>query len=199
MLTSAKRTPILEHNIMVDIETLGITETAHILSIGLCSFSLTEGVRNTDGRWEFQLGLAEQNRSIDVSTLDFWLRQPAETFAKVTKLDLSLKDALESLVDIITDHKRDGNKVKLWCNGANFDFAILKNALKQCHMPTPWAYYEENCMRSVKTLVGANYDRLCDMVTHRVSAKGFTTNTHEALSDAIWQAEFVAAANSYVA
>jgi len=199
MAKVAKRTPVLEHNIMIDIETLGVTETAHILSIGLCSFSLVEGVRNVDGRWEFQLGLTEQNRSIDAGTLNFWLRQPAETFAKVTKVDLKLKDALEMLVDIITCHKCDGsNKVNLWCNGANFDFLILKDAFAQHDIPTPWAYYEENCMRAIKVLVGANYDQLCDMVNHRMSAKGITMVPHEALSDALWQAEFVAAANSYL-
>ena len=198
MAKVAKRTPVLEHNIMIDIETLGVTETAHILSIGLCSFSLVEGVRNVDGRWEFQIGLSEQERTIDTGTLNFWLRQPAETFAKVTKVDLCLKDALENLVDVITSHRHNGNKINLWCNGANFDFLILKDALAQHGIQTPWAYYEENCMRAIKVLVGSNYDQLCDMVNHRLSAKGITMSPHEALSDALWQAEFVAAANSYL-
>lgn len=199
MANAANRPSIPEHNIMIDIETLGTTETAHILSIGLCSFSLTEGVRTNDIKREFQIGLTEQGRSIDPNTLRFWLRQPKQTFDKVTKVDLELKTALELLVDAIVSCRYSECKVNLWCNGANFDFLILRNAFAQHGISVPWVYFEENCMRSIKALVGANYTQLCDVVNHRMAAKGIPMVPHEALSDALWQAEFVAAANSYVA
>lgn len=199
MAKTVNRQAVPSYNLMLDIETLGTMETAHILSIGICSFSLEEGVRDIDIKQELQIGLTEQSRSIDANTVRFWLRQPQQTFEKVTKIDLELKTALEKLVDIITSYRYSECKVNLWCNGANFDFLVLRNAFAQYGIPTPWAYYEENCIRAIKALVGANYQPLCDIVKHRMEAKGLTMSPHEALSDALWQAEFVAATNSYVA
>lgn len=189
------------HNLMIDIETLGTQPKAHILSIGVCAFSLTEGfVVSKHFAKEYKIGLVEQNRSIDTGTLNFWLNQPSELFIKTLVHEITLKDALAHLSVDIMQHTRDcGEGLKqrcnLWCNGANFDFAILKDAYTQKQIKLPWWYNQEKCMRAFKALFDNETNKIIKQeVTQSFMRKNLQQEQHSALSDAVWQAEYVSKA-----
>jgi hypothetical protein len=182
-------------NVMIDLETLGTTETAHILSIGLCTFSLEEGVRNQDEKILLQPGAAEQGRTIDIDTLSWWLAQSPELFRRTLVDKTTLKDALERLSSQLASYRFGPTRVNLWCNGANFDFAILRDAFNQMGMAVPWKYYDENCIRGLKT-ISADINEVYKRTNMSLDDKGILIEPHNALSDAIWQAEFVACASN---
>lgn len=196
----------VKENLMIDIETLSTATNAHILSIGMCDFSLEEGVSQYQGlKKMYQIGLQEQGRKIDVDTLAFWLKQPKKLFKQQCKVMGSLQDALKELVDEINLTREihfgsiQDKDINIWCNGASFDFAILKDAFAQYNIPVPWKYYQENCMRSIKAIFNAHIDgQIKQEVEERLKKKCIVMEAHSALSDAMWQAEYVSAAISKI-
>ncbi|NCB95306.1 MAG: hypothetical protein EOM35_02380 [Negativicutes bacterium] len=192
----------VKDNLMIDIETLSTAANAHILSIGICSFTLEKGAATNWGLKEtYRLGLIDQGRKIDTDTLAFWLKQPKKLFKKQCEPEISLPDALKELsndLELVKKMSFDGvneQKQNIWCNGASFDFTILRDAFAQYGIPLPWKYYQENCMRSIKALFNSHIEgQIKQEVEERLKSKGFELENHDALSDAIWQAEYVSAA-----
>jgi hypothetical protein len=64
----------------------------------------------------------------------------------------------------------------VWGNAASFDLKILEKAYKLMQIEVPWKYYNEMCYRTLKNL----YPEIKIMCN---------PHKHEALQDAIYQAE----------
>ena len=147
-------------NVMIDIETLGISAHAVILSIGAYNLE-TEDTMYVELDCEKQPG-----RTIDIGTIKFWLKQ--STPCPITGL-YTLATALEFL--------RDFTKGKtVWANGTDFDISILSHAYTQCNMAPGWKY---NAVRDYRTLA-----KLLPHIKRGLDVG----NRHDALADAINQA-----------
>lgn len=136
----------LQDNVMLDIETTGVSAGCCILSIGACTLDL-----NSEFYQKISLASCYDRGLKDLpSTLDWWNKQdPAvrtEAFSGVDQLDVVLikfSDWLNSIGE---------KKVKIWGNGADFDLPILGAAYEACGMEKPWKPYNGRCFRTIKNL-----------------------------------------------
>jgi len=157
-------------NLMIDLETLDIENSAVVLSIGAVFFD-EEGIheefyRELDAQAQIDLG-----RSIRFDTLQWWLTQKGmfpESCGK-TKLAPDLAEFVGFC------NKYEGAKV--WGNGATFDISMMESLFKSTGIVTPWDFWN---IRDVRTIV--------DLYPE---SRGGFQNNHNALDDAKAQADWV--------
>ena len=166
-------------SIMVDLETLGTTADAVILSIGAVKFDLDTGEIDNEGFYRsvsIESNL-DYKRRISESTMLWWFKQPAAAQAVFHEPKEALGTALVEFSDWI------GNEpFYMWSNGADFDLPMLAHAYTQLQVEVPWKYWNSRCFRT--------YKNLPDAKDIRVPAAGVK---HNALSDAYQQAQTVVA------
>lgn len=166
-----------DSQVMLDIETFSTKNNAVIVSIGACRFAAEKGIIldtfkvNVDPRDCKKLGL-----HVSKSTMEFWAKQSPEA-RKCWSVDPKpLKEALESFSDWY------GTKsVNTYSKGTVFDIGILENAYDVCGMPPPWKPFQICDYRTILTIL-----KLDDK-----SSKKAGSTYHDALDDAVNQAEFL--------
>lgn len=166
-------------HVMVDLETLGTTADAVIMSVGAVRFNLDTGEISDDGFYRsvsIESNL-ELKRRVSEDTLIWWLKQPVAAQNVFHETKETLETALQELSDWIGD-----DKATLWSNGADFDLPMLAHAYTQCHIEVPWKFWNTRCYRTYKNLPGAKEIR-----AEAIGVK------HNALSDAYQQAQTVSA------
>lgn len=173
----------MSHDIMIDLETLGTTADAAIVSIGAVRFDLEAGTVLDDRQSVFyaEVHLDGQDRHISADTLAWWMDQSKEAqrvFSGPNRLHLA--DALMNFGQWIT-YKHDIDPT-VWSNGADFDLPMLSHAYKQFQIIMPWTPYLGRCYRTYKNLPGAR--------AVKVERAG---HHHNALDDAIYQAKHLCA------
>ncbi len=135
------------NNIMLDIETLGISSNAAIISIGAVKFNLEtftigdEFYQIADLKSSMDLGL-----EVDAETILWWMGQSEEAKAVFKDSSLDIKTILYVFSDWLTI-----NPI-IWGNGAVFDNVILSNAYKKASMKRPWSYKNDYCYRTIRSL-----------------------------------------------
>lgn len=166
--------------VMIDIETLDNVPTAAIASIGAVWFE-PHGSR-IGPTFHMHVDLEDCQRhglTIGADTVLWWLRQSADAqtaLANGQQGAAPLITALEALHAFITVGESDA--VEIWCNGASFDLPILANAYRAIGWKTPWPFWRE---RDLRTLKGLHPEQ-------RLERTGLA---HHALDDAIHQARLV--------
>jgi len=161
---------------MIDLETVGLTPDARIVSIGAVIFDPRYG--RIDKKNTFYIELdhkAQTNRAMDKGTMEWWTKQSREA-KKALKGTTLLEDALEELAFWLPED------VKVWGNGPTFDIVILEDAYHQCGIEIPWKFWNIRDCRTIKDL----YE----------SARGGWEKKsggtlHNALDDAQYQAQYV--------
>ena len=165
--------------LMVDLETLGTTADAVIMSIGAVKFDLESGEID-DAAFYASISVdsnLELGRRVDESTLIWWFKQPAASQQVFHEPKETLTDALAQFSDWV-----GSGDYEVWSNGADFDIPMVAHACRQCGIEAPWKFWNSRCYRTYKNLPGAKN------VT--MQRKGVA---HNALADAIMQAEHAAA------
>ncbi len=165
------------NNVMIDLETLGVTPNSIILSIGAVEFDQFNlgdvfhmGIDYND---QVKLGM-----HVDASTAMWWIGQEQgaqQALMKITAGALSLSVVLAKFAATF----KNWGKKRLWCNGASFDIPILVAAHKKANIIQPWRYSNEMDMRTIKGLFGKDAWNL-----HAEKP----TVAHDGLADAIAQA-----------
>jgi len=171
----------MSHDIMIDLETLGTTADAAILSIGAVRFDLDAGTVFDHPFYSAISVDSQPGRAITGGTLAWWLDQPKQAQAVFTDpymrdLEFVLAE-LDSFID-----STPGVSPIVWSNGADFDLPMLTHAYKQFGWPQPWKPYAARCYRTYKNLPGARAIKLERTGQH-----------HNALDDAIDQARHLCA------
>ena len=170
-------------DIMLDIETLGTRSTSVILSIGAVEFDKTSVLSTFHRRIDVDSCL-RQGLTVDGRTIAWWMDQSDEARALMQVPGEPLHDVLVDFRDAF-----DWYNKAVWCNGASFDFPIIENALHQCGLQLPWAYYNTRDYRTLKNLVPrTTYNSL------RVRPQ----TAHDALGDAVAQAKTLQALLGYI-
>lgn len=161
--------------VMIDLETFDTSPTAAIASIGAVRFE-PHG-KFVSEMLSINVKLAGQQhfgRTINADTVLWWMAQSdAARGALIAGQSIArdLPGALYSLAEFIGESE-------VWCNGASFDFPILASAYRSIGCETPWKYWQE---RDLRTLKGLNKDlRIERTGTH-----------HKAVEDALHQARLV--------
>lgn len=158
---------------MVDLETLDVEPTAHILSIGAVMFNREQVVDAFYQIIDIDDFMIDKF-TISAGTLKWWLKQH-EAIKEFSKLGLPLPVVLANFSNWFKIN--DGKE--MWGNGATFDNVILKNAYKVVSgVKIPWSYKDDCCYRTI-----VNKFPKIDLE--------FQGTRHNALADAQYQAEYL--------
>jgi hypothetical protein len=144
----------MKTHVMIDLETLDVTPTATILTIGAVKFDPNGDEINNPNCDKFycrvdidscdQLGL-----TVSQSTLDWWASQSAE--AQEAAFDpadrIHIKDAMDQLYKFCWGAKR------VWSHGSAFDIVILEHVLGKLQKAVPWKFWEVRDTRTLFELV----------------------------------------------
>jgi hypothetical protein len=176
-------------HLMLDLETLGKTSDAVILSIGAVPF-------NMDGEmgdiFEVYPTVQDQfkKRKVEWDTIKWWMEQNEQARKSITSShsrNQTLKECLEDLNCWCLNntnpnniyHFSDSNldkDFKVWANGASFDIAIMRHAFTQYDVTIPWSYKNE-------------YDCRTMVYMSKISTKNYDSVgiKHNAVADCKWQ------------
>lgn len=164
-------------HVMIDLETYSTKSNAVIRSIGVVLFNLkgeTESLLHTGVNVESCLMAGLE---LDQDTINFWRKQPKEKRDKL--FELPEADLLYMLNELQKIAENTLTELFVWSHGSNFDIVILENAYKAIGQMAWWKYSN---VRDTRTLF--------DLANYKYISKG----GHDALDDAVRQAEAVASA-----
>lgn len=161
------------YNIMVDVETLGVTPDSIILSIAAVKFEFGSDKYepfsiNLDPKSSKALGMVS-----DPETVSWWREQSPEALAAFMKNPVDVKEGMAQFIDWVGPEWR---KMIWWANGANFDYPVLEWTMRACEFKYPWKYW--NC-RDARTLYS-----LCDINMKTYPRVGVH---HNAIDDCLTQ------------
>lgn len=166
---------LLKHShLMLDLETLAITEDARILSIGAVFFDFA-GIKD---KVHIKLSQTEEFDyyvSVSPSTIQWHLKENAETFKA---LMLEGKTTLASALGLLGTHYSLYYPLFIWANSPSFDLSILRYHYKNLDIHCPFSYSKDMDYRTLMKL--------------HPECKVFSSlSPHDALEDAVAQAENV--------
>jgi hypothetical protein len=133
------------NNIMLDLETMSDCSNAAIVSIGAVKFDIAITDRfycNIDLQSCLDCGL-----SVSGSTIMWWLSQSGEARNALAIQPVPIKRALEDFAAWAGI-----DPAVIWGNGAAFDNAILANAYRKTGIAQPWAFWNDRCYRTIRSL-----------------------------------------------
>lgn len=166
-------------HIMVDLETMGLSADAAIISIGAVAFDPER--KQWTHKFYTPVHLASSVKagmSVDPHTVLWWLKQSDGARSAIQGGD-ELEQALAKFSNFVaTVQNTPDEAVCIWGNGSDFDNAILATAYRLTGSKQPWKFWNNRCYRTVKNLwdpTGQHFER-----------KG---EHHNALDDAFSQAE----------
>lgn len=134
----------MSNKIMIDLETLGVSAGARILSIGAVVFDDNFNIVD-----QFYANLLpEPATHTDERTLEWWDKQPFKAKQILSKNQIPAINALSSLTIMMETNEVE----EIWCNGAPFDFPILGYYFDLFKMDRPWHYRNERDLRTMKNL-----------------------------------------------
>lgn len=176
------------NHLMLDIETLGVSVTAPIISIAAVYFDPKNGSVGDSFYKAITLESSFVNGVIEPRTLAWWMAQSDE--ARKIFNDQSAIMIGDALLQLSEFANRDGNsrRLQVWGNGASFDNAIIAHVYRQSGLELPWAFRND---RDVRTIVSLCNELRNVNVLSSVTREGIH---HNALDDAIYQARYVSMA-----
>lgn len=156
---------------MLDLETLGVSSDAHILSIGAVQFDPAE--KELGRTLHIKIDARPQlGAVIDASTVLWWMKQSDAARAALVEGDrLPLGIALARLRDFLFSTQF------LWSNGPTFDEVIIRRAFQRCSLEFPVHFAGSRCFRTIRHVTDLIYQP--------------PEKAHDALEDAMAQARFV--------
>jgi len=168
-------------HIMIDIENLGLKPGSVITQIGAVVFDPTL----PDGKMISKLNLKIDPQScvamgmkIDLSTLQWWAETDVELFAtQIATGGYSIGSALYRLSELFQNHRPQ----HVWAKDPDFDCSHLAKAYELCDLSVPWRYHQTRSVRTLEAFWGTDAEI------------EYTGTKHDALSDALNQAESVIA------
>lgn len=173
-------------HVMLDLETMGNTSNAAIVSIGAVVFNPVTGELGSDFEQVINLNSSAYYGDLDASTVTWWLTQSEEAraiFLRDTP-KASLKDALLELNQWFAD-LGDAKEIQVWGNGSGFDNVILTNAYKAVRIKPNFTHWND---RDVRTIVEMGRSILGIDPKTKLEREG---THHSALDDAKFQAKYV--------
>lgn len=148
-------------DIMIDLETLGLTHNAKLLSIGACCFDITIlSTREELAKDAFYVNVDTRSYaqvdglfSETASTLKFWKEQPQEAKQVLEADKLSFHEAVQYFLSW-----RPRRPMSVWANSPSFDLEILKYHARVIGSTSLlWDFREERDFRTLKAMHTAKF------------------------------------------
>ena len=145
-------------DIMIDIETLGNTPKATVLTIAGVTFDRYADYRTiADPRdldyFYCRVDVDTQNREVNEETVQWWGEQAKETREEAFHPDdrLPLRDAMIALNSWASGADR------YWANGAGFDYVILEDCNRELGVQSPWKFWQVLDARTIYKMVPEHF------------------------------------------
>lgn len=164
-------------DMMLDLETWGLTPGCAIRSIGCVMFDPTsreigyQFYTNVDRASCEAAGLR-----VEPGTQEWWERQSQVARDSLVKDPVTLKEAARTFAMFFAKC----GATRLWSQGANFDEPIWSAAMNAAGQRPPWKFWDSRCTRTIYGAAGLNFNAIRRAGTH-----------HNALDDALHQARCV--------
>jgi hypothetical protein len=162
---------------MIDLETLDVTPTATVLSLGAVKF---DPFSDTEPHSELYLKISVDDqdrlgRTTSDKTIEWWSQQEAsimeEAFDQTDAV--TVEEALRQL------NKWCVGVDEIWAQGYGFDITMLEDMYRSIGKPIPWQFWQISDARTITKRMP------------RDPRKDMQTNLHNALADAYFQAKSV--------
>jgi len=155
---------------MIDLETLGLDRDAAILSIGAVVFT-ENGTIVSEFYRVLSLEDQQEIRSVDISTLKWWMQQSDEARGVFNADSERVTPAIMDMQEWMQGFDID----LYWGNDPEFDLGKLEHIAAQAKIPPmPWKFYQKRDFRTIRMALPDAAPR-----------EGVY---HNALDDAIYQA-----------
>lgn len=165
------------NNLMIDLETVGLEETAPIVSIGAVFFCEHTGqVGETFYRRVHLATSVAKGFIMEPAAVLWWLQQDDQARNSTFLSADHVEDVMSDLYDWIVlkgPHKDD---LRVWGCSPSFDCTKTSKHFAACGLDTPWHYWAERCYRTIR-------DR------NRNVPEDERVGLHNALDDAMHQAK----------
>lgn len=160
---------------MIDIETMGNTPGAAILSIG--AVFIKDGKLDEEFYQHIDLqSCLENGLKMDAGTVQWWMKQSDEARESITReTGANIIAVLADFFAWVSDNA-EGADVQVWGNAATFDVVLMEEAFRRVGYDIPWKFWGHRCYRTLKNLFPG------------VPKPEFTGIKHHALDDAKFQA-----------
>lgn len=164
-----------DNNVMVDIETLGLGVKSVIIAIGACRFNDTEIV---DKFYRVIQPDSQPHNLICPQTVKWWMKTDSALLAEMINdgSAVTLKQGLISLYSWMMGVSH--TEINLWANSPHFDCVMLERNAQHYELPFP-NFRSWRDIRTILKVFGFKRD----------------LNNHNALDDAVNQAEALIALN----
>lgn len=134
-------------HISIDLETLGLSTGAAIVSIGAVVFNPDSGTIVTRAYWPINLDDSLAFGKVDGSTLSWWMRQEDDARDVFNDPEAyTFDEALHALHNIFQAHQIE----YVWFNGPMEDGTWLKSLYEKRGAELPWRH---TCTRDMRTLI----------------------------------------------
>lgn len=188
----------MTRHIMLDIESLGTTPGAPVLSLGAVRFELgdippllkpdikvAKKYKDPDqfyANMTLKSNMEALLQEVDQGAWDFWMQQDEETRLLLLEHRVTLREALREFWKWVDMEPYDG----VWAHGTTFDIPLLAEAYYSAYgqIRVPWRY---KAVRDTRTLFSVAYPN------ERIPTVDIGGAKHNALMDAYAQAKMVQA------
>lgn len=166
---------------VIDLETLDITPTATVLTLGGVKFNpFNTGAEPRDEIY-FKISVDDQDRlgrTTSDSTIEWWSRQDPKIMEEA--FDQSNPNEVMSVEQALASLNRWVVGVdEFWGQGYGFDFTMLENMYRSIGKPIPWQFWQISDSRTI-------IKRMPEDPRKKMQA-----NLHNALADAYYQAKAI--------
>lgn len=164
-------------DLMLDVETLGVSPTAPIISVAAVAFNLTDQAtayadQNIDPQFysvdgvprvlifgvsTALFGAIDYRSAIsvgsmpEISTLKWWMDQPKDIRETSFGGRWSMDGILYNIQGLVNSHTVGRDRVRVWSKGASFDIPMLRYQYVERlgDDSQPWRHWNEYCTRTV--------------------------------------------------
>lgn len=137
-------------DVMIDLETLDVTPTASILTIGAVRFDPFGDDVNDPQCDSFYVRVDQDScdrlgLTISQSTIEWWAQQEQAAQDEAFSPDgrIPITDAMNQLYKFCWGAKR------VWSHGAGFDVPICEHIFRKIGKAVPWSFWEVRCTRTL--------------------------------------------------
>lgn len=135
--------------ISIDLETLGQDPSkCAIAAIGIAIAQADKGILFSEQFWIERESALEYGET-DQPTMEWWAKQSPEAQRQINEGTLSIKEALEQIIDRFLRHS-NRQRQRIVARAPSFDCAILDRHFKAAGLQTPWDYWQERDHRSIE-------------------------------------------------
>lgn len=183
---------VVKLDVMIDIETLGNTSSAQILTISAITFDPFTNSNLIADMFYRTIDLDSyqkyENRfTFDKSTLLWWMKQEKQVRKEAFSGEYTIEEVMKEFVDwcflMQAKYEKD---IKVWSHGASFDISILRHALSVLQLEIPWNYKNIRDTRTLFDLAQVDLNTIGD-----IPIRGVIFPRHHAMGDCARQIEGV--------